>query len=258
MKVFLKWVVKSFQRGLAYRLEYFVSIFNALLYMFIFTSIWKAIFNQGEVIKGLDQNLMINYAVFATLIKSTVVKSRDFIGERVRTGEISVDLTKPISLPMITLADAMGSWLFQLFSRAIPLLVFATYAFDIRYPVGLDIYFIASYILSFFIFHSLLFVFGTASFYITENFPLWILNSAAISLLSGSILPLEILPVYVQDIAIYTPYPYLFYLPTMKLLQGDFPMMHALSRQLMAMSATYLLGFALFHYGKRRLHIQGG
>ena len=258
MKVFFKWALKSFQRGLAYRLEYFVSIFNALLYMFIFTSIWKAIFTQGEVVRGLDQNLMVNYAVFATLIKVTVVKSRDFIGERVRTGEISVDLTKPISLPLITLADAIGSWLFQLFSRAIPLLVFAVYAFDIKYPVGLDMYFVASYILSFFIFHALLFSFGTASFFITENFPLWILNSAAISLLSGSILPLQILPEFVQDIAVYTPYPYLFYLPTMKLLQGDFPMTVALSKQLIAMSLTYSLGFFLFHYGKRRLHIQGG
>ena len=138
--------------------------------MFIFTSIWKAVIAPGEQTHGLDQNLMVNYAVFATLIKVTVVKSRDFIGQRVRTGEIAVDLTKPFSLPLITLADSVGSWMFQMFSRAIPLLLFAVYAFDLKYPVGLDLYFVVSYILSFFIFHSLLFILGTASFYITENF----------------------------------------------------------------------------------------
>jgi len=258
MIVFWKWAIKSFQRNMAYRLEYFVSILNALLYMFIFTSIWGAVFAEGQTKNGLTGELMINYAVFATLIKVTVVKTRDLIGQRVRTGEIAVDLIKPFSLPFMTLADAVGSWIFQIFSRGIPLIILAVYFFDISMPKGLDFAFILSYIFSFLIFHGLLFIFGVASFYITENFPLWLLNSSAVSLLSGSILPLQILPQAVQNFAVLTPYPYLFYLPSMKLLRDDFPFEDALLRQVLVLFFTYFIGFVMYSYGKTRLHVQGG
>ncbi|MES0488937.1 MAG: ABC-2 family transporter protein [Leptospirales bacterium] len=258
MIVFWKWTIKSFQRNMAYRLEYFVSLLNALLYMFIFTSIWGAVFVEGQTKNGLTRELMINYAIFATLIKVTVVKTRDFIGQRVRTGEIAVDLLKPFSLPMMTLADAVGSWIFQIFSRGIPLIALAIYFFEISPPKGFDIEFLLSYVFSFFIFHGLLFMFGVASFYITDNFPLWLLNSSAVSLLSGSILPLQILPESVQKFAIFTPYPYLFYLPSMKLLRDDFPFEYALLRQVLVIVIIYFIGFVMYRYGKTRLHIQGG
>lgn len=258
MDIFFKWAIKSFQRNAAYRLEYFVSIFNALLYIIIFTSVWGALFEHGVTKRGLTREVMINYAVFVTLIKVTIVKTRDFIGQRVRTGEITADLTKPISLPVITLADAVGSWMFQLFSRGVPLLAMAFFFFDVSLPAGFDFWFVLSYILSFFIFHSLLFIFGVASFFITENFPLWLINSAAVSLLSGAILPLEILPELLQRFALVTPYPYLFYMPTMKLVKGVFPYDLALLKQLIVVICCYSVGAFLYYRGRRKLHIQGG
>lgn len=258
MAVFFKWAVKSFQRNAAYRLEYFVSILNALLYIVIFTSVWQAIFDHGVERRGLTRDFMVNYAVFVTLIKVTIVKSRDFIGQRVRTGEISVDLTKPISLPLMTLADAVGSWFFQVFSRALPLILMSVWLFDISIPVGLDWEFGLSYIFSFFIFHSLLFIFGVASFFITENFPLWLFNSACVSLLSGSILPLEILPEALRKIAVMTPYPYLFYMPGARLVRGEFPVDDLLLKQAFVIVVTYSIGAFLYYLGRRKLQVQGG
>lgn len=243
---------------MAYRLEYYVSIFNALLYIVIFTSVWQAIFKDNEVRFGMTRELMVNYAVFVTLIKSTMVKTRDMIGQRVRTGEISVDLMKPVSLPLLTLADATGSLMFQIFSRAIPLIIFCSLMFDLMLPPGLDLTFAFHYLFGFLIFHSLLFIFGVAAFFITENFPLWLLNSASVSLLSGSILPLDILPEIVRKIALWTPYPYIFYLPAMKLLKDQTPVEYPLATQLIVLIVTYGIGLTLYHLGKRRLHIQGG
>jgi ABC-2 type transport system permease protein len=258
MIVFFKWAVKSFQRNAAYRLEYFVSIFNAFLYITIFTSLWGALFAHGVTKNGLTRELMINYAVFVTLIKVTIVKTRDMIGQRVRTGEIAIDLTRPFSLPLMTLADAVGSWLFQVFSRAIPLIIVSALVFDIQFPIGIDFEFLLSYVLSFLIFHAMLFFFGVLSFFITENLPVWLFNSAAVSLLSGSILPLEILPAIVGKFALLTPYPYLFYLPTMKLVKGHFPMDYAIMKQIIVLLITYSIGFFVYVAGRKKLHIQGG
>ncbi|MDH4262733.1 MAG: ABC-2 family transporter protein [Spirochaetia bacterium] len=258
MFVFYKWAVKSFQRNLAYRLEYFVSLFNALLYIFIFTSIWQALMPENGARFGMTRQLMINYAVFVTLIKTTLVKSRDMIGTRVRTGEISLDLIKPISLPVMTLADAVGTVIFQIFSRFLPLIIICSLMFDLTIPPGIDIYFFISYLFSFLIFHAILFTFGVASFYIVENFPLWLLNTSCVSLLSGSIIPLEVLPDIVKKIALWTPYPYIFYLPTMKLLKNEYPVDHAILRQLFFVIISYAIGLTLFHFGKRKLQVQGG
>jgi len=258
MALFFKWAQKSFQRNLAYRLEYYVSLFNALLFMTIFTSIWSALLGDQERSDGLGKIEMVQYAVFATLIKSTISKSRDLIGERVRTGEISIDLLRPVSLLFITLADSVGSWIFQVFSRAIPLIAAAWYFFDVKFPAGLNAPFFLSYFLSFLIFQGILFIMGVSSFFLTENFPIWLFNSASISLLSGAILPLKFLPEIVQKFAIYTPYPYLFYVPTMKLINNSFPFAHALLFQCVAIVITYGIGYYIYRRGIRMLHIQGG
>lgn len=258
MKAYLNWVTKSFQRGMAYRLEYYMSVMNAVLYIFIFTSIWAAVLPEGKEVAGLDRALMIQYAIYATLIKVSVSKGRDMLGPRVRSGEIAVDLTKPLSLPGIVLADSMGNMLFQTFSRALPLLVLSILFFDLSLPPGLDLYFILSFVLSFLIFYSLMLFIGVSSFFLTDNFAVWVLNSGFVSLLSGAIIPLEILPDSLAALAKMTPYPYLFYLPTMKLLRGDFPMQAALVKQLIAFLATFGISYGIYALGRRNLHLQGG
>jgi ABC-2 type transport system permease protein len=255
---FFKWALKSFQRNLAYRLEYFVSLFNALLYIFIFTSVWSALFVDDQVKFGMTRTMMVEYAVFVTIIKSTLVKSRDLIGERVRTGEIAIDLIKPVYLPLMSLADSLGTVFFQIFSRSLPLIIVAFFMFDISMPKGFDGMFLLYYTLSFFIFNALQFLFGVAAFYITENFPLWLLNSASVSLLSGSIIPLDLLPDAVQRFAMYTPYPYIFYLPAMKLIKGQSVVENPVLSQLVVLVLCYLAGLLLYHSGKRNLQIQGG
>ena len=77
---YLKWIIKSFQRNLAYRLEYYMSLLNAFLYIVIFTSVWTAIFTGGKNKDGLTQEIMVQYAIYATLIKVSVSRARDLIG----------------------------------------------------------------------------------------------------------------------------------------------------------------------------------
>ena len=55
-----------------------------------------------------------------------------------------------------------------------------------------------------------------------------------------------------------TPYPYLFYLPTMKLIQNAFPFDGALMKQAMAATATVGFSLFLFKIARRKVYIQGG
>lgn len=255
---YLKWIIKSFQRNLAYRLEYYMSLLNAFLYIVIFTSVWAAIFAEGKNKDGLTREIMVQYAIYATLIKVSVSRARDLIGEKVRSGDIAVELMKPVSLPMIAMADALGSSMFQLFSRVTPLLVLSFFIFDLNMPKGLDLGFFASYALSFLTFYGLMFTISVSSFFLLDNFGIWILNSALISVLSGAIIPINILPDFAKDIAYMTPYPYLFYLPTMKLIQNTFPFDGALMKQAMAATATVGFSLFLFKVARRKVYIQGG
>src|SRR5690606_8969683 len=133
---YLKFVSMAFQRSLAYRVEYYTGILNAFLYIFIFTSVWKALIPEGTTRSGLSQNDMIGYAVLATLLKVSFGRNDSLLSSRVRTGEIAVDLMKPFNFPLMVFCDTVGVSLFQLFARAIPLLVFCLFIFDIPIAVS--------------------------------------------------------------------------------------------------------------------------
>ena len=163
---YLKFVSMSFQRSLAYRFEYYTALLNAFLYIFIFTSVWKALIPEGETANGLTRENMIAYAVISTLIKSSFGRNDSLLSQKVRSGEIAVDLMKPFSFPLMYLSDTFGSSLFQLFARSIPLLVFCVFLFGISLPVDgwlllqfLPVYFLA-FLLFFLIFIVVFLIFG--------------------------------------------------------------------------------------------------
>jgi ABC-2 type transport system permease protein len=223
MKIYLKYISLSFQKEITYRIEYFTSVLNALLYIFIFISIWNALIPKEGLENGITPELMTTYAVLSTLIKATFARSQAFISSKVRTGEIAVDLMKPYSLPLLYFSDIVGKSLFQIFARGIPLLIFCKMLFDIEIPIEFNSFlqFLFLYLLSFIIYYLISLFLSSLSFYFVEIFPFWIMYFAMITLMSGAVIPIDFFPAYFKKIVLMTPFPYLFYFPTMILLKSQ-------------------------------------
>ncbi|MBU44560.1 MAG: hypothetical protein CMN76_15170 [Spirochaetaceae bacterium] len=258
---YLKFVSMSFQRSLAYRFEYYTALLNAFLYIFIFTSVWKALIPEGETANGLTRENMIAYAVISTLIKSSFGRNDSLLSQKVRSGEIAVDLMKPFSFPLMYLSDTFGSSLFQLFARSIPLLVFCVFLFGISLPVDgwLLLQFLPVYFLAFLLFFLMSFLISSFSFYFVEIFPFWIFYYAMITLCSGAIIPLDFFPQWLVDILLSTPFPYLFYFPTMHLMERiAMPYEMLLLRYAILLISVGGLCWLSYNGGLRKLSIAGG
>lgn len=263
MKIYLKFISMSFQKSLAYRIEYFTSLLNALLYIFIFVSIWKSLIPKEGLEKGITQEMMVSYAVLSTLIKSSFGKSQGFISSKVRSGEIAVELMKPYSFVLIYLSDIIGNSLFQLFARSLPLLFFCMTIFDIRFSFSLEqlIIFLLFYLLSFLLYYFISLFISSLSFYFVEIFPFWILYFALVTLLSGAIIPLDFFPLKLQKFILNTPFPYLFYFPTMILLKHHSLFLSYKELFIMYLQNIVFMGIfsiVIYQIGIRKLTIAGG
>lgn len=258
---YLKFISMAFQRSMAYRIEYFTAILNAFLYIFIFTSVWQALIPEGESMNGLSRSDMIRYAVLSTLIKVSFGRNDSLLSSRVRSGEIAVDLMKPFSFPMMYFSDTIGSSLFQLFARAIPLLIFSIFFFDMSLNVTLStfLYFLPLYLLSFILFFAMAFCISSSSFYFTDIFPFWIFYYAVITFASGAIIPLDFLPETIRNVLNASPFPYLFYYPTMALV-GKLPIPYPELLGNYVIQVCGAIAVATFSYtmGLRKLSIAGG
>ena len=259
---YIKFISMAFQRTMAYRVEYYTGILNAFLYIFIFTSVWKALIPKGQILSGLTQGQMVAYAVFSTLIKVSFGRNESMLSDRVKSGEIAVDLMKPFNLPMMYFSDLVGVTLFQLIARAIPILIFSFFVFDISIPVSPELIFkfLPVYLAAFVLYFALAFFISCLSFYFVDIFPFWILYFALITLSSGAIIPLDFFPATFQVFLKNTPFPYLFYYPTMVILDKplDVSWSILMIKYLVQIGLVMALAIVGFKVGVRKLTIAGG
>lgn len=260
--VYLKFISMSFQRSLAYRVDYYMAILNAFLYIFIFSSVWNVVIPEEGMTGGITRESMTAYAVLSTLIKASFGRNESLLSQKVKSGEIAVDLMKPYYFPLMYLADTIGATLFQVFARAIPLLVFCIFLFHIRLPVDgmVLVRFLPVYVFSFLAFFLLSFFISSLSFFFVEVFPFYILYFALITLASGAIIPIDFFPESMSNLLDWTPFPYLFYYPTMLLLQKPgLPDYGSLILRYLVLLVVLLVPVTgAYRAGLRRLTIAGG
>lgn len=252
----------AFQRSLAYRIEYYTGVLNASLYIFVFTSVWKAVIPEGTAANGLTRDDMVAYAVLATLIKVSFGRNESLFSSRIRTGEIAVDLMKPYNFPLMYFCDIIGVSLFQLFARAIPILVFSILIFNITFVISplILLKFIIVFLLAFCLYFSISFLISTMAFFFVEVFPFWVFYFSLITLTSGAIIPLDFFPLWLSRLLNYSPFPYLYYFPTMILLQKSISFTYADLLFNYTVLILLLLSAAIFSYrqGIKKMSIVGG
>lgn len=260
--VYLKMISLSFQNSITYKIEYFTSVLNAFLYIFIFVSVWSSLIPEKEIINGISKDMMVSYAVLSTLIKSTFARSQFFLSSKVRTGEIAVELMKPISLPLLYFSDMVGKTLFQVFARGFPILFVSLFLYKIQFSIQPEILikFLVLYILSFLLYFFISFFISSLSFYFVEIFPFWILYFAMVTLLSGGIIPIDFFPESIRSLILLTPFPYLFYFPTILLLRTEIlmPYLQLIVVYILHIISLMILSLSLYHFGLKKLYIAGG
>jgi ABC-2 type transport system permease protein len=263
METYLKLISKSFQRSIAYKLEYYTSLANAFLYIFIFTSVWKTVAREHpESLGGWSEETLIQYAILSTLIKVSYGRNESLLTTKIKSGDIAYDLLKPYHLTLMYISDSIGVSLFQFMARALPLMIFSFFFFGTMPSIGIITFvkFLLCYCMSYYIYLCFGFALSCLAFFFTEVFSFMILYSALVTLLSGSVIPLNIFPESVQRIVSYTPFPYLYFYPTAILVNTSIqmPFSELLFIYLVQCGVMSILAYTIYFFGIKKVEFAGG
>ncbi len=265
--VYLNFAAKSFQKQLAYKFEYFVGVLNGLLFIFVFTSLWKGIYEHSTssaIAEGVSfsKEQMQTYAVYAILFRISMTMDDNSITQKVRTGAISMDLIKPVNFFFMSLSENLGQTMFHWFTRVIPVLMVTLVMFEAPLPTGISNYALAmvAWVFGYLIMVTLNFAVGLLAFWFIETFSFQLMKYGLITLFSGGILPIDFFPEWLKPTVAMLPFQYILYVPT-SIFIGHIDGGAALSMIALQGVWVALLGlicFTMWRAGQKKLIVQGG
>jgi ABC-2 type transport system permease protein len=201
---YLAIMMTSFQQAVAYRVTTLISIALTFIWVFILYYLWQAAFSERDLIAGYTWADMRTYVLLAYGINALVgwrVGSQ-MIGA-IRTGEILRELVRPLNycgtqLPMaagFTITEGLVSLAFTL--------VLGMFVLDIQAPAtpGMALLFALTVIVGFITKALIVFSVSLLTFWTLNGLGLMWAQQAVISILAGTLVPIDLLPGWLRVVA---------------------------------------------------------
>lgn len=247
---------------MAYQSWFWASLILNTISLTIFVFFWRAVYADTNTIAGLELEQTLNYILLAQIFYPLTDTWLIFeFGFSLREGGIAHALLRPV--------DFQLSYYVQYLVRTgtdlvlqIPIALIATFVFGLQWPT--DPWAWAAFIVSAFLGRTVLFFFdwtlASLTFYTTETWGLGVLVFGLELFLSGSLIPLVMLPDTLQAIAYMTPFAQALYVP-ISILSGildlaDVPQL--LLTQLAWLVALGILSRLFFAHAVKKITVQGG
>jgi ABC-2 type transport system permease protein len=263
MRLFWEIVVRSFRRHLTYRAATIAGLITNFGFGWLRVSVLLALYNGRSTVEGLSETDLYAYVA----LTQAVITYLGLFGwyelmESVHTGEIGADLLKPMSYFQFWMAKDAGRAAIGLLLRGVVIMIFFGLVFPMNFPSSLGhwLWLGTAVLLSWLVSFTFRFLINLAAFWSPNA--RGIINAGFIFswLLSGFLMPLRLLPEWVQTIAYLTPFPYMLNLVVevyLGLLQGP-DLYQALLMQLLWAGGLAILGQVVLKTAVRRLVILGG
>lgn len=212
---FFKMEIKE---DLADRSRFLIWIVSKPIFMIMNILIWTAIFSNSanSSIGGFNVEQTINYFLFQSIFSGIVFNNlSEKMGNRIYSGELSTSLLKPANLSISMVSKALGGRIFSLFYESIPALAIGMVFFGFKiYSTPMLLISIVSLFLGLLTncFFSL--CWSLAYFKMLNFWPFERIKKFVISFISGFYIPLNFLPMALQNILKYLPFGYFSYEPT--------------------------------------------
>lgn len=217
----------------------------------------------GGMVRGMDA---ADVATFAFVSQGFIMITGAFgdreLAERVRTGDVVIDLYRPADLQLWWLATWFGKSAFQVLARGIPPVLLGAIAFDLRWPDPLWHWlpFLVSIVLATTVGFALRFCTNLITFWLLDNRGIDQMLTLLTSFFAGLLLPITLFPPWLEAIARLLPFASMIQLPA-ELFLGMHTgpeMLLVLGQQLLWAGAMLAIGRLILRAATRRVVIQGG
>jgi ABC-2 type transport system permease protein len=256
----------SFRRYATYRIATAAGVFTNSVFGLITAYTYLALWDERPRLGGYDAAEAVTFVWIGQALLMTCAMIgggfEDELMERIRTGDIAIDLHRPADLQLWWLAADCGRAAFHLVGRGVLPLVFASFVFELALPASPLTW------VAFLLAVALGVVVGFGVRYLVALSAFWLLDGAGVAqftmlaglFFSGMLLPLPLFPGFLGDLARMLPWSSLLQIPADVLLGrrtgAELPAAYAFQ----AAWAVVLLaaGRLLQSAATRRVVVQGG
>lgn len=247
---------------LAYRAWFWMEAVVQIIALVIFYFFWQAVYAGHQALGGLSLGQTLNYVLLAQIVLPVVQPRLVFqFGDYLREGQFGPELLRPLDLQARLYVETVCTLLAALFQR-IPLALFAWLALGLR--VRGDPRIVAAFIVSLLLGQAIIFcvdwTLACLAFYTTETWGLLVVQQGVATFFSGALIPLALMPAWLQQLMLSLPFAQALYVPV-SLLSGITPAGDA--PRMWLVQLVWLIGMlaasrALFRVAVRRVTVQGG
>lgn len=260
---YLSIALTSFQQAITYRLTTLTNIALTFIWVFILYFLWQAAFNEHQMIQGFTWDEMRTYVVIAyglnALISWRIASNMMYT---IRTGEILRDLTRPLNYCLNQISIASGAAMVEgILSLGLTLVVGLVFI-GIQPPADATAaaLFAIAVVIGFFTKALIVFSVSLLTFWTLNGVGISWSREAVINILAGTIIPLAMMPAWLQAIANFAPMRGIVSTPLMIYL-GKAEGVEAL--KLLGLSVGWLIALWFFanwawKAAFNRVEIQGG
>lgn len=263
MRLYWEMARRGYRRFAAYRAATWAGVFTNTVFGFMLAYIMLAVYQRRDDVGGYDQVDAITYVwVSQGLLAAVWFMGWNEVGERIRTGDIAIDLARPVHPLWTGLAADLGRGLYHLLFRGLPPIVLGAFVFELSAPRNPLVWltFATSVPLAICASYAFRVLYNLSAFWLLDNRGPRVFATTAALFFSGFIVPVRFFPDWLASVAYATPFPSMLQIPV------DVFVGKAEGIELAAALATQaawvlaLLGgaYGVYALGTRRLVLQGG
>ncbi|MBB5117750.1 ABC transporter permease [Streptomyces eurocidicus] len=266
MRLYAAVAVSGFRRYATYRVATAAGVFTNTVFGFVIACTFSALWDERPHLGGYDRSQALTFVwVSQGLLAVMSLLGGGFqeeLQERIRSGDIAVDLYRPADLQLWWLAADLGRAGFQLLGRGVVPLSVGALAFELALPADplRWLVFLLSALLGVVVGFGLRFLVALCAFWLLDGAGVNMISALLCMFFTGMTLPLTVFPGLFGEIARLLPWAAVLQVPVDVLLgvHSGAGLARALAFQ--ALWAVLLLaaGRATQSLATRKVVVQGG
>lgn len=264
MRLLFEVARRSFRRWSTYRMATAAGVFTNTAFGYLRAYILIAVAAAGgSAASGWDEATLVTFAfITQALLAGIAAFGESELAERVRTGDVVVDMYRPIDLQAWWLASWLGRSAFTFLGRGIPPILLGAIAFDLVVPADAAMWlaFLGSVLLASLVAFALRFCVNLTAFWLLDNRGVDQLVTLVLTFFGGLLLPLVLFPPWLETIARALPFAAMVQVPA-EVFMGRYDgaeVVVALAGQAAWFVGLGLLGRVMLTAATRKVVIQGG
>ncbi|MDT0341692.1 ABC transporter permease [Streptomyces litchfieldiae] len=211
--------VNGFRRYATYRIATAAGVFTNTVFGFILAYTFIALWSERPRLGGYDQAEALAFVwIGQALIGAMSLLGGGFqeeLQERIRSGDVAIDLYRPVDLQLWWLASDLGRGAFQLLARGAVPMAAGTLAFELALPVSPLSWalFLVAVGLGVVVSFAIRYLVALTAFWLLDGTGMSMISTLAAIFFSGMLLPLTVFPGAFGDVVRWLPWAAILQVP---------------------------------------------